>query len=462
MSATNMAKPCDICGDDGVFEAIVTCCECKIARQHLYCMRIFRTEVPPFWSCEECDQNKLVSPRPSLKEHSPEASTQKVPSLMQTTTRVSGSQNKNAFASRFNFKEQRVDKGRVKYISCEEAVKLSSFAKQSDQPSRNASCSAQGSSKHMPPPRERTLVKTPQQERTSKFEQHLQQPVVQKSTGLKEKAVLLPLRNRGDATQSIKSCKRERETKTAKSEVLPPRKEEADTRMHIEVPKSFKRSETANTKAGSKNQTNVEAGSSDAGKSNLTTGMPVSERNRPYIPALHAYWKGSFYLPNGHESFNDAFKAHPPSSVHNKVYETLKKMPENIYFELVPKHEVWTDMFPDYCPDNDDIGLYFFPRFKKRSENSNSIMEFLWRKNLLMRSVLDGVELLVLSSRLLQPHSQEFQGSYFLWGVFRRIGGPNVIKKAVQGEVVDRRPFLEAKREAYDGCPPGFEKICKC
>ncbi|KAI3685034.1 hypothetical protein L6452_34265 [Arctium lappa] len=392
MSATNMAKPCDICGDDGVFEAIVTCCECKIARQHLYCMRIFRTEVPPFWSCEECEQNKLVSPRPSLKEHLPEASTQKVPSLMQTTTRVLGGQNKNAFASRFNFKEQRVHTGRTKYISCEEAVKLSSFAKQSDQPSRNAFCSGQGSSKHMPPPREKTLIKTPQQEKTTKFEQHLQQPVVQKSTGLKAEKAVLPLRNRGDTTQSIKSCKRERtnterETKMAKSEVLPPRKEEAGTRMHVEVPKYFKRSETANTKTGSKNHADVEAGSSDAGKSNLTGGMPISERNRPYIPALHAYWK---------------------------------------------------------------------------SENSNSIMDFLWRNNLLMRSFVDGVELLVLSSRLLQPHSQEFQGNCFLWGVFHKIRRPNVIKKAVQGEKVDTtRPFLEAKREPYDDCPPGFKKISK-
>ncbi|XP_024971997.1 uncharacterized protein LOC112510879 [Cynara cardunculus var. scolymus] len=385
-------KPCDICGDDGVFEAIVTCCECKIARQHLYCMRIFRTEVPPFWSCEECDQNKLVSPRPSFKEHLPEASTQKAPSLMQTISRTSGGQNKNAFASRFNFVEQRVHTGKTKYISCEEAVKLSSFAKQSDPPSKNAFCSAHGSSKLMPPPRERTLIKTPQQERTTKFEPQLQQPVVQKSTSLKAEKAIPSLRNRGDAAQCVKSCKRERanterEMKTAKSEVLPPRKEVADTRMHIEVPKSSKRSETANTKAGGKNHANEEAGSCDAGKPNPTRGMPVSEMSRPYIPALHAYWK---------------------------------------------------------------------------YDNSNSIMDFLWRKNLLMRSSVDGVELLVLPSTLLQPHSQEFQGNYFLWGVFRRIRHPSILKKAVQdGKVGDTRPLLEAKREPYDDCPPGFQEICR-
>lgn len=78
------------------------------------------------------------------------------------------------------------------------------------------------------------------------------------------------------------------------------------------------------------------------------------------------FYRGIFYLPNGHEKFNDAFKAHLPLSVHFKVYDTLMKMPKDVYFELVPNHDIRMKVFLGDCPDKDDIGMYFFPRFKKR------------------------------------------------------------------------------------------------
>ncbi|KAJ9560059.1 hypothetical protein OSB04_005219 [Centaurea solstitialis] len=157
-SAIGMDKPCDICGDIGVIEAIT--------RRR-------------FGRAKNVIKNKLISPRPSAKEPLPEASSQKVSSLSEINTRVSEAQRKNAFSSQFNFKEQKVYIGRTKHISCEEAVKLS------EQPSRKAFCSGQGSSKLMPPPLERPLVKTPPQESDTKFEPHMQQLVVHRSTGLK-------------------------------------------------------------------------------------------------------------------------------------------------------------------------------------------------------------------------------------------------------------------------------------
>lgn len=78
------------------------------------------------------------------------------------------------------------------------------------------------------------------------------------------------------------------------------------------------------------------------------------------------FCRGNFFLPNGPETFNDAFKAHMPSKVHYKVYPIVLKMPDILSFKLVPTHEVWMEIFPGYIPDRDDIGLYFFPIFKKR------------------------------------------------------------------------------------------------
>lgn len=77
---------------------------------------------------------------------------------------------------------------------------------------------------------------------------------------------------------------------------------------------------------------------------------------------MFVFCRGSFNLPNGHEIYNGAFRAHPPSNVHSKVYEALHKMPENICFELLPI----PDLFQGDSPYKDDIGLYFFPRYKKR------------------------------------------------------------------------------------------------
>ncbi|KAL8225695.1 hypothetical protein R6Q57_018252 [Mikania cordata] len=72
-----------------------------------------------------------------------------------------------------------------------------------------------------------------------------------------------------------------------------------------------------------------------------------------------------------------------------------------------------------------------------------------------MKGNVEGVELFVLSSRVLPSHSQEFDGKYFLWGVFRR---PKTTKTAA-----DTLPLVVANCESCvdDDVPPGFKKICK-
>ncbi|PWA89967.1 zinc finger, RING/FYVE/PHD-type [Artemisia annua] len=210
-----------------------------------------------------------------------------------------------------------------------------------------------------------------------------------------------------------------------------------------------------NFSSGTKNDAGVcgvEARRSDGGKLNPTSVLASSETSNPYIPALNSYWKGSFNLPNGHENLNDVFMAHPPSRVHMKVYEAMMNMPESINFELAPQ-ELYMQMFSDSLPNKDDIGLYFFPSLKKRSENNMALTDFLWSKNLLMKSVVGGVELLVFSSKFLKPCSQEFEGNCFLWGVFRC---PKDSKNAADAPLL-----LQVKCEPCDDIPPGFKKICE-
>ncbi|KAJ0104998.1 hypothetical protein Patl1_18883 [Pistacia atlantica] len=45
---------CEICGDGGFEECKVTCDQCKVACQHMYCMRHNSLVAPEIWFCQEC------------------------------------------------------------------------------------------------------------------------------------------------------------------------------------------------------------------------------------------------------------------------------------------------------------------------------------------------------------------------------------------------------------------------
>ncbi|CAL9764454.1 unnamed protein product [Musa acuminata subsp. burmannicoides] len=47
-------KICDICGDSGFMEDIVTCHCCKRASEHIYCMQVLQFRVPDVWYCNGC------------------------------------------------------------------------------------------------------------------------------------------------------------------------------------------------------------------------------------------------------------------------------------------------------------------------------------------------------------------------------------------------------------------------
>ncbi|RWW64920.1 hypothetical protein BHE74_00027812 [Ensete ventricosum] len=47
-------KICDICGDSGFIEDIVTCHCCKRASEHIYCMQVLNFSIPDVWYCDGC------------------------------------------------------------------------------------------------------------------------------------------------------------------------------------------------------------------------------------------------------------------------------------------------------------------------------------------------------------------------------------------------------------------------
>lgn len=145
--------------------------------------------------------------------------------------------------------------------------------------------------------------------------------------------------------------------------------------------------------------------------------------------------RGSFKILDNfnYKELSEGFLAHPPFKVRRRVYEFSKAMPQVLLFTMIPRSNVWTDVFLDCCPGEDDIGLYFFSSNSQRSVfhltwfvkifvcqkwfKINSILhcrsasyicllEFIAKQDLVMRSYVDGVELLVFTSKLLEANSQ--------------------------------------------------------
>lgn len=82
------------------------------------------------------------------------------------------------------------------------------------------------------------------------------------------------------------------------------------------------------------------------------------------------YFRGSFEISSASEfvqsDLNDFIQAHSPSRVKRKVYDLLALLPHTLKFELVPREDIWTKLFNNYCPGKEDIGLYFLSSERER------------------------------------------------------------------------------------------------
>ncbi|XP_074317077.1 uncharacterized protein LOC141653265 isoform X2 [Silene latifolia] len=139
-------------------------------------------------------------------------------------------------------------------------------------------------------------------------------------------------------------------------------------------------------------------------------------------PAEIPTWKGRINITHTDDILHcrsfDGIQAHPPCKVHRKVYDLSRQLPEALQVELLPRLNFWTSLFEDDSPGALDIGLYFLSP-KGSEQNLTSLLEFLDEHDMLLRSEIDGVELLFMSSRHLPKDSQRINQTFFLWGLFR-------------------------------------------
>ncbi|CAN7069076.1 unnamed protein product [Brassica rapa subsp. trilocularis] len=56
----NTSEPCQVCGDIGFVDLIMTCFYCRDVREHTYCAKVHLMSPPDMWLCEVCRSSGRV------------------------------------------------------------------------------------------------------------------------------------------------------------------------------------------------------------------------------------------------------------------------------------------------------------------------------------------------------------------------------------------------------------------
>lgn len=76
-----------------------------------------------------------------------------------------------------------------------------------------------------------------------------------------------------------------------------------------------------------------------------------------------SFSRGGFSIVDSstYVEFLGGFHAKPPCRVHRKAHELSLQMPIVLQVKLLPRFQIWAELFQNNCPDLQDIALYFFP-----------------------------------------------------------------------------------------------------
>ncbi|XP_059303699.1 uncharacterized protein LOC132055751 isoform X1 [Lycium ferocissimum] len=392
----HMEKICNTCGDIGFQDAIVTCYQCKDVQVHQYCMMRYCEHAPEGWCCEDCDNGKgVMSSSHGLEnEYSEGSKLHASAKICQSTVQP---KKRTTFPGGHSINwEKEVQTGKTRYLPVEEALGLSSGVKKYGCPLKIT-----GSSR---------VVKTKSMAAITRG--NFNMPRAQISNSIPEKSTVQ--RSLGSAgytkPQNLQNAKI---TEQSKKPVQSSKCSGGSIILELRSPDAVNASR-----------------------------MMIPPMTHPCDPARVPSWEGSFDILGAMEfapgMFNNCIQAYPPSRIRRKVYEFSRILPDALKFELVPRGDIWTSLFNNHCPGKEDIGLYFFASQRERSELYISLVEFMRIRDLVMRTLINDVELLVLASTALCSDSQRWNSENFLWGLFYRVRQDTVgYAEGGSNEVID-------------------------
>ncbi|KAI4343953.1 hypothetical protein L6164_011240 [Bauhinia variegata] len=380
--------PCDICGAVGYPELIMTCCKCKIAREHV---------------------NETISPK------------------------YGG--NKNLSSSQACFRRKiPVATGKVKFIPEEEVIKLSrgQFALKSG-PANSFTCLARktsvGSKNAIP--KNSTLAVKPN-------------PSIRPTDGNipTDNRVEKSLMANQQAPHSIHKVVSASERKAPNT----PAKEYDCREQSPRFVRPINKPESCLpvVSSGGAFHDVDEFIRSNVEERDLQSLLTKFKLYLSYLPSLDVSWRGGFKFNCAAASgeFYGAFQAQPPCTIHRKAYKSSLQMPPILEVEPICTSLLLTDLFQNDCPDLQDVALYFFPsdNTERSRQSLNSVFELLNVNNSTLKCAINGVELLMFTSKQLDVDSQgiiaRVTAEYFLWGVFRQVKYDKIAKRSSDMEVV--------------------------
>ncbi|KAK9278046.1 hypothetical protein L1049_027603 [Liquidambar formosana] len=446
-------KPCDICGGVCNGDLIATCSQCSVAREHVYCMRNHILKVPDVWFCESCRLKlDIASLKYGAKEPFPKTLTSNCGIIHSDTHLVGPKKLPDGTGRQDNKRQKMIETAKVKFISAQEAIKLSSGTKKVESPVRSNLVKSPCRWDNMASVSKRTPVGS------KTVTPKLSQLKVTKNPRFGPPGILKPP-SHFSVKQVPQAAKEFKATKT----LVVHSKEHICREQPIQSLKPASECETSNAKvekvtnkaacassssmhclpfdsSGGNFFDDAELGNSIVEENNLLNILSTLKKHIPNPPRTDSTWEGSFEILGSttHGKHYDGFKAHPPSKVHRKAYDFSKQMCTNLQFKLLPRCNLWADIFQDDCPDENDIGLYIVPRdsnFERSKQNYICLLKVLETNDFVMRSYMNGVELLVFTSKQLRLHvsSQRSNKTYFLWGVFRHVKVDEAVTKEHKG-----------------------------
>ncbi|KAL5723160.1 hypothetical protein ACHQM5_006585 [Ranunculus cassubicifolius] len=469
---------CDICGDTGIAEAVVTCSRCNKFREHIYCMRNNLDTIPELWFCETClcrnEDHQNICPSDcqgrNRVEEIHESTNRKVCSEVPDASKgMSSPSCKSAgrLLSR-NFIPKKVETGKVKYLQIQEIYAISSGDRLKASFSQGVRSSRMMSfGGHRRPTAKRTSGAAPSSPKFTSKKDHayntsignpkpLTVSGVQTTSPRKQSAVnkvsqplekfpsTSPRKNLISGTPKSVAVFSRRKKHHIGDEVHHSPADRIRPMVHGMEEKS-KRDSVPSKECVKEKPVNAIV-SFDQDKLPLQFG----KEDLPNPPAVRAAWKGRFEISDFlHETY-DGFQAHPPEQVSKRAFLASKQMPGVLQFSLLPRNAVWPEIFRKESPSGFDIALYFWAdNLCRSSEKYNILMQLMNEQDLSMQTHFDGVTLLIFSSNQLPVESQKMDKRNYLWGVFSSSKGQNSKGKQVAVDIPSPVPLKVVENPSF-------------
>ncbi|KAF9685524.1 hypothetical protein SADUNF_Sadunf03G0063500 [Salix dunnii] len=140
------------------------------------------------------------------------------------------------------------------------------------------------------------------------------------------------------------------------------------------------------------------------------------------VPQLECIWQGGFGIQRSGILISscDGIQAHASSCASPKVHEIACKLPQKILAEQASCLVMWPTQPSESQAKEENIALYFFAKdLESYESNYRILLEYMTKNDLGLKANIDGLDLLIFSSKLLPKRSQRWNQMLFLWGVFR-------------------------------------------